>query len=850
MYHTPWLLLLLLPLHCSCMSCSDMEQCECAESADGYHAYCPQRDSARLSITWGEDHMVISCIEGMYSEDMLGYVVGRQMDNISRLTIKECPVTQQVLQHVVQSTVEEGLTHLVLEGAELDGDRWYDWEGVQSVTHLQILDSDGVIVGGELFDKMDKLETVVIRDNTNIEVGDEAFARLENMRNLELSNCDIRHIHRNTFANLGRLKKLQLCSTPLSSLPQGIFDDLDSLEELNLSLNSLESLPDEIFANLKQLSSLNLNFNQLKTLHDEMFKNNHRIERLEISNNALVSLPPNIFKTLTNLKHLKLSSNKLTKISPTTFQPTRQLVHLHLQHNQLQRIDLNHLGHRKSVLTSLDLSHNLLTTADIGTGIFSKLTNINLSNNHIMGRVSPTISMHCRKLKYLDLSHNNFTGTIKKRQLDVFKRNLTIDLSHNRIIRLDLTKDIRLSILSRFSSPTPSYSSVVVLTGNPLVCDCYAAHLKERILGKTKKTSGLFFHDLSCADNTLLSSWQYQDMTCTFPSSYGYISTLCTDNCSCHHSKLYRHVMVDCQGRNMTTLPHDIPIVGDGTDSVKLIMKHNRIETVDNETISHHEHFHLVDFIDLSNNKIVDIKHDVLPANLKQIILSNNNLTHFSKDTLDYFENKTRENKFDLHLGHNPYGCDCRSAEFYHFIQNYKNTSVKDYQNISLNCSNEKLLLYQSELQDFCSHLSPYLPLIIIFIIILCLLFMILICCYNKKNITIYLFSNRYASHLFPSSPLDHDKEYDAFISYSHQDAQYVEKILYPGLVRDMRYKCCIHTLHWQVGRMIPDQIVESVANSRRTIIVLSKEYIEAVWTKLEFKAAHMQAIQDKTQVL
>ena len=48
---------------------------------------------------------------------------------------------------------------------------------------------------------------------------------------------------------------------------------------------------------------------------------------------------------------------------------------------------------------------------------------------------------------------------------------------------------------------------------------------------------------------------------------------------------------------------------------------------------------------------------------------------------------------------------------------------------------------------------------------------------------------------------------------------------------------------------MIPDQIVESVANSRRTIIILSKGYIEAVWTKLEFKAAHKQALQDKTQV-
>jgi len=62
------------------------------------------------------------------------------------------------------------------------------------------------------------------------------------------------------------------------------------------------------------------------------------------------------------------------------------------------------------------------------------------------------------------------------------------------------------------------------------------------------------------------------------------------------------------------------------------------------------------------------------------------------------------------------------------------------------------------------------------------------------------------------------------------------------------KFKCLIHTRDWNVGEMIPDQIIHSVESSRRTIIVLSKSYIDSMWTKLEFRAAHKQALQDRTQ--
>ena len=63
------------------------------------------------------------------------------------------------------------------------------------------------------------------------------------------------------------------------------------------------------------------------------------------------------------------------------------------------------------------------------------------------------------------------------------------------------------------------------------------------------------------------------------------------------------------------------------------------------------------------------------------------------------------------------------------------------------------------------------------------------------------------------------------------------------------RYKCLTHQKDWLVGQPIPENIINSVQSSRRTLIVLSKDFIQSMWSKLEFRAAHAQALQDKTQV-
>lgn len=80
------------------------------------------------------------------------------------------------------------------------------------------------------------------------------------------------------------------------------------------------------------------------------------------------------------------------------------------------------------------------------------------------------------------------------------------------------------------------------------------------------------------------------------------------------------------------------------------------------------------------------------------------------------------------------------------------------------------------------------------------------------------------------------------------QDEEFVNKVLVPGLESgEPKYRVCLHYRDWMPGALIQDQIMNSVESSRRTLVVLSPNFIESVWGQLEFRAAHSKALQDGT---
>lgn len=97
----------------------------------------------------------------------------------------------------------------------------------------------------------------------------------------------------------------------------------------------------------------------------------------------------------------------------------------------------------------------------------------------------------------------------------------------------------------------------------------------------------------------------------------------------------------------------------------------------------------------------------------------------------------------------------------------------------------------------------------------------------------------------------DPRKIYDAFVSYSGSDHQWVVNTLQERLEHhDPPYKLCIHHRDFVVGAPIQENILNSVDQSKRMLMVLSRNFLKSEWCLLEFRAAHRKVLEDRMNYL
>ena len=183
----------------------------------------------------------------------------------------------------------------------------------------------------------------------------------------------------------------------------------------------------------------------------------------------------------------------------------------------------------------------------------------------------------------------------------------------------------------------------------------------------------------------------------------------------------------------------------------------------------------------------------------------------------------------NLTLENNPWHCD-RVA--YDFLRKVK-------------CNGYDTFIIDMTPKDFCPLQASW----IITIAILGIITASFVAIYYRYQleIKIWLYAHKFCLCLVTEEELDRNKIYDAFVCYSHKDDDVVENNLLQKLEESQNpYKLCVYTRDWISGDWIPAQITRSIEKSRRIIVVLTPNFVESYWGRMEFCLAHLEALKER----
>lgn len=477
-----------------------------------------------------------------------------------------------------------------------------------------------------------------------------------------------------------------------------------------------------------------------------------------------------------------MKNNRLKTISGRTFDFT----------NNIRVLDLsnNHINFPVSSLFN-DVPQSPLQQ-------LRSLEQLNLRNNSIQ-HVHSDFSRIMTQLKEINLSHNNISF-VQYQHLQFHGNDIKVDLSHNQIVDMDFS----IFELITNQSSAPRHPPTINLDGNPFECNCNILHFVYFLQRKSRFNVGAYLRihpdSLACAtperlEGTRLRYVKPKELVCEFTETYSNQS--CPGQCNCALRPDDMAVIVNCSSSDLRVVP-DLPIASMLNYNYTILhIENNLIERLPTqESVAGYSE---VREIHVQGNNITEIGPENVPDNLQFIDLTSNSLRTISEATI------RRINKTNLRLSNNQWMCDCSMRDVLSFMQlNYQR--ITDYQN--LNCVSGKEISTLTT-SDICP--QELRSIIILSTILSCLgiLAGLLAALYYKyqTEVKIWMYWHNIMPFLFNSDVLDNDKKYDAFISYSHKDEDFVADELVPELEQKRRFNLCIHRRDWTPGDFIPEQV-------------------------------------------
>ena len=207
-----------------------------------------------------------------------------------------------------------------------------------------------------------------------------------------------------------------------------------------------------------------------------------------------------------------------------------------------------------------------------------------------------------------------------------------------------------------------------------------------------------------------------------------------------------------------------------------------------------------------------------------------------------------------LNLSDNPFSCTCEIEKFRKWIESDTNTWLQPGE---YNCASPESLagISISEVELDCrSYTAFYIGVSIPFVILFCVLIIFLIRYRWHIKYKLFLLYRNYRP--FPEIHEDFEMlqlQYHAYIAYNEnsEDDAWVMNDLQPNMEQGPEpIQLCIKRRDFIPGHSLIESISENIQWSRKTILVLSPNFVESEWCYHEMEMAKMRLLDENLDVI
>ncbi|XP_070590474.1 toll-like receptor 5 [Erythrolamprus reginae] len=714
------------------------------------------------------------------------------------------------------------------------------------------------------------------QNRSPLTIGKDAFRNLPNLQQLDLGNNRMILLDPDAFVGLSRVLTIFLHQNSLdeSILEEDYLRDLISLEYLDLSYNRITRVrPHGVFYNMKSLEILNLDTNPIASICEGDL-NNFRGARFKLFILSHTSLYNRYHRNMdwatcgnplknVNIETLNVGHNgwgtRLTREFCAAIRGSPLLalnIHSHIMgssfgFNNLPDPDINTFaGLNDSGLILLDISKGSIFS--LKAQVFQYLHDLkllNLNSNKI-NKIWNGAFFGLQNLQHLNLS-NNLLGELLKDTFEGLPNLIQIDLKHNHIGVIDrdpfksLPKlellDLRDNALKVIDSLPVLFS--VMLGGNRIRTTPF---WRMQFINATL---------LNLAGNSLEDLGELYKFL-QFPAlEYLVLKNNRLSYCFKNKdiAKDNRLIYLDL-GDNMLKLIWERGLCLDVFKALSrlevLYLNNNYLNSIPEGLFSE-----LISLktLNLSDNLLTSISQDAFPINLKALNLSSNQLFYPDPQlfaTLDH-----------LDITHNTFYCNCLLSNFITWL-NQTNVTLDGSRN-DISCSGPPefadVALQDLNTENCYEHklMEPLQLSLFIFSCVSTTVFLVAVVVFTRFRGVCFVSYKTLTKFLMKELPPELDQQghkYDAYLCYSSKDFEWVQSSLIKHLdtqySKNNRFALCFEDRDFLPGEDHISNIHDAVWNCRKTICVVTRQFLKDGWCVEAFNFAQSRYFSDLEDIL